>query len=309
MILDIFRAIYYRAFDFAPAPPATPNKIIKGICHLSITMARMLLPLEWSWTRPSLLPVDSNKKDKPQIIVSMTSYPPRINEAWRAIETIMRQSVKPGRIILWLSQEEFPAISQLPRRLRDLQSRGLEIRLVPGNLKSHKKYYYAFKEFPDEYVMLADDDILYPPDTIEKLTSNITPQRVHVSYSQLISYGKDHRPLPYMQWDWHTYDPSNCEQFFGSGGGTMLMPSRLPPITLNSEMFMDLCPLADDVWLNAMCRLAGLKIYKITNKRLFPTKVDRGPKLCDINVSQNLNDTQLCRVIKQFPQLFLNSQE
>ena len=43
-------------------------------------------------------------KRKENIIVSLTSYPKRIGTVWLTIETLLRQSVKPDEIILWLAQ-------------------------------------------------------------------------------------------------------------------------------------------------------------------------------------------------------------
>ena len=43
----------------------------------------------------------------PQYIVSLTSFPARINTAHLAINTLLQQTFKPDRIILWLASEQF----------------------------------------------------------------------------------------------------------------------------------------------------------------------------------------------------------
>ena len=53
-------------------------------------------------------------------IVSITSFPARINEIWITIETLLRQSFKPDKIILWLGEEQFPD-KQLPESLTMLK--------------------------------------------------------------------------------------------------------------------------------------------------------------------------------------------
>src|SRR5690554_2625875 len=41
-------------------------------------------------------------------VVSLTSYPSRIEDVWISIECLLRQTFKPDKIILWLAQSEFP---------------------------------------------------------------------------------------------------------------------------------------------------------------------------------------------------------
>ena len=41
--------------------------------------------------------------NKPNLIVSLTSYPKRINTIWITIESLIRQVQKPDMIILWLA--------------------------------------------------------------------------------------------------------------------------------------------------------------------------------------------------------------
>ena len=42
-----------------------------------------------------------------EIVISLTTYGKRIETAYLAISSLMRQSRKANRIILWLSEEEF----------------------------------------------------------------------------------------------------------------------------------------------------------------------------------------------------------
>ena len=117
------------------------------------------------------------KKRKERIIVSLTSYPKRIGEVWITIETLLRQTVKPDMIILWLADTQFNGIESLPKKLIDLQKSGLTIRFCK-DLKSHKKYFYTMQEYPEDLIILVDDDMFYPYDMIEKLL------KLHYEYPQ-----------------------------------------------------------------------------------------------------------------------------
>lgn len=56
-------------------------------------------------------------KRKQKIVVSLTSYPARIDTVWLTIETLLRQSMKPDELILWLADEQFPSKDLLPKKL------------------------------------------------------------------------------------------------------------------------------------------------------------------------------------------------
>ena len=105
----------------------------------------------------------------PKVIVSLTTFPKRINRIWIVIESILNQTIGPDKIILWLSEEQFKDINDLPSNLLKLTGRGLDIRFVKEDLKSYKKYYYSFKEYPNDIIITVDDDIIYPNNMIANL--------------------------------------------------------------------------------------------------------------------------------------------
>lgn len=108
----------------------------------------------------------------PSLVVSLTSFPARIGGLHLVIRSLMVQTVRPGKIVIYLSADEFPRrYDSLPAQLRGLRDSGVEVRFVPGNIRSHKKYHYAFRDFPESVVMTADDDIIYPHFTIERLAA------------------------------------------------------------------------------------------------------------------------------------------
>ena len=71
----------------------------------------------------------NRKPRKQRVIVSFTSYPKRIGDVWLVVETLLRQSMKPDAVILWLAESQFPGrLDDLPKRLVAQQERGLTIR-------------------------------------------------------------------------------------------------------------------------------------------------------------------------------------
>jgi len=145
------------------------------------------------------VPLDTDGK----FIVSLTSFPARISKVWIVIDSLMHQTVRPSKICLYLSEEEFPyGRASLPRRLLNYERLGLEICFRPYNLMPHNKYFYALQEYSFSDVITVDDDFYYFPDTIERLV------RMHADYPnyvcsnavKIVSRRADGLPLPYNQW-------------------------------------------------------------------------------------------------------------
>ncbi|MDE6053730.1 MAG: hypothetical protein K2G55_08215 [Lachnospiraceae bacterium] len=106
-----------------------------------------------------------------RIIISLTSYPSRIDGVYKVIESLCRQTVPVDEIVLYLSSEEFPDREDgIPFRLRSLSGKGgFRIEWVGGNLKSHKKYYYALRQYRKDIVITVDDDKIYADTMVSDL--------------------------------------------------------------------------------------------------------------------------------------------
>ena len=103
--------------------------------------------------------------------MSLTSYPPRIGRVHRTLRSILLQSLKPGRIELALSEDEFPRRA-LPPEIVQLGDRGVHVLWVPGNIRSFKKLVPVLDTAGGQAVVTADDDIIYPADWLQGLWSS-----------------------------------------------------------------------------------------------------------------------------------------
>lgn len=260
--------------------------------------ANILIPIYFKiFKNKSEYKLTSNVNHGPLYIVTLTTYPKRIKNLWLVIETILRQSRKPDKIILWLSIDQFPSIDHLPKRLLEQRSRGLEIILKEENLRSHKKYLYSLQHFPNETLITIDDDIFYPTNMLENLIHyhKIFPDAIiaHYGFEILI---KDNLISPYSTWKADFFqDSPDYLTFFGSGGGTLFPPNSLPEITLDKRIIFDLCLYADDIWLNTVIRYNNKKIFRIPKNKnsILPIFNKNDTPLSDINLAGNFNDKQL----------------
>ena len=237
------------------------------------------------------------------VIVSFTSFPARIGDVWQVVECMFRQTFLPKRIILWLSKEQFPTEDSIPTSLKDREGDLFEIRLVDGDIRSHKKYYYVAKEYPRSLIMLIDDDLYYPSDMLEKLYREHLsyPYDLICRYAFKIRYDSEGTPLPYHEWLEDNGKDEGNNVFFGTGGGILFRPSMLHVDLLKEHLFWKLTPTADDIWINAMVRLAGTNIRKMKFGLLLPIRGE-GSKitLCSQNVGGGKNDEQIKSVVEYY---------
>lgn len=298
--MDVFYYLY-RLYNLSIKLPVFCKRlrIDSMLRHLIVFLSGLILPIYFIYTKKmkgnSLNSVQDLRNGR-HIIVSLTSFPTRIDSVWLVVETLLRQKLKPHKVVLWLSKEQFVSIKSLPKPLLEQCSRGLEIRFVDGDIRSHKKYFYSFKEYSNDYVILVDDDILYPSNFIQELFTDMCEGCVNCSYGSLMQY-KDGKLLPYKFWrNTNGMKTDSPNFFFGSGGGTLLIPSDLHKDSVNIELAIKLCPKADDIWLNAMCRLNRLQVHKVRSGLVFPIKIENNQALCTENIDQGLNDRQISSV-------------
>lgn len=206
----------------------------------------------------------TDTKRSPEIIVSLTSFPARIQYVHRTINTLLRQTVKPDRVILWLAEEEFPDKEEsLPENLLKLKNLGFEIRWCK-NLLSYKKIVPALQEFPNEIIVTADDDIYYPEDWLESLYNEYLKNSHNVYVKQAIPLKIENNELR------ETYDKNKRIEvnvtglsYFNlimSGSGCLIPPHSLYKDIFDSNKFLSLIPTHDDIYIWAMMVLNKTKI-------------------------------------------------
>ncbi|MCD7722551.1 MAG: glycosyltransferase [Clostridiales bacterium] len=201
-----------------------------------------------------------------RIIVSLTTYPARISTIHNVIENMCRQTKKADLILLWLAESDFEnREADLPAELLEQQRHGkVEIRFC-DNLFSHKKYYYTMKEYPNSIVITVDDDLVYPKRMIEWLYNSYMhfPNCVSAMRAHVITVNPyEKKILPYEYWlkEYRANNLMPSTQFFAtSGAGTLYPPHLLNERLFDKETFMQICPSADDIWLNAMGLLNGVQ--------------------------------------------------
>ena len=232
---------------------ARPEKDNQEICEVVRKMQNKWQYMEWREIR------DNRKVFIPRVVVSLTSYPARIQFVHKAIDSISSQSITPDEIRLYLAENQFEegmrsVSSDLIKRTKETPC--FSIHFCPEDIKPHKKYYYVMQECRDAVIITMDDDVEYPENTIERLLESFVrfPHAVSCLRGHSIKMYDCETFAPYSKWivaEKKIGIPSYGS--FATGvGGVLYPPESIPPEAFNLERIKRDCLFADDLWLKWM---------------------------------------------------------
>ncbi|MCQ2603527.1 MAG: glycosyltransferase [Spirochaetia bacterium] len=243
-----------------------------------------------------------NKK----LIVSLTTYPARIDGIHFVLTAIINQTYKADKIILCLVRSEFENSGKnLPKTLLTLvDSKQVEIHWYDDNLRPHNKYFYAFHKYPKDLVVTVDDDILYDNKLLESLYISylLHPDCISTLRTHLMLFNKDGSIKSYNDWV-HSYDyclniPSMA--LLATGVGGCLYPVELMKSEYyNKELISHLCLAADDLWLKmieVMNNIPVVNCYPARKLRYIPETQETA--LWKSNVTENKNDIFMKNILE-----------
>ena len=227
-----------------------------------------------------------------EIIVSLTSYPARINTVHLAIESILNQSVKADNVILWLAEEQFPNKEKdLPQQLLNLIPQGLTIGWCE-NIKSYKKLIPTLRQYPDALIVTADDDNIYNKKWLEKLYKSYLKYPHDIHAHRVTKFKYKHGKFEVIAGGKEYYNGSSYLNKITGVGGVLYPPNCFYKDILNEDLIMKLAPTNDDQWFWLQAVLNGRKI-RVVDKH--DTKIDYIP---------NTQETALCKINDHGEKLF-----
>ncbi|NRB38440.1 MAG: glycosyltransferase family 2 protein [Pseudomonadales bacterium] len=185
------------------------------------------------------------------IVVSLTSIPSRFHILHLTVRSVLNQSSRPEKIVLWLNKK---LENSLPHSLLKLQSQWFEIRFSELDCP-HLKLAESLVCFPDSIVVTSDDDLLYPGDWLASLYRDHQnyPSSIISHRARVISYDKDGAILPYRKWPFIAQRAESMVNLLPLGFSGVLYPPRvLNNIATDDNLFLKLAPKADDLWWKAM---------------------------------------------------------
>jgi len=250
-------------------------------------------------------------KQNPELIISLTSGPGKINIVDQVIETLLKQTKKAGKVILWLASMQFPnKETDIPLKLLALTDHGLTISYTNEDIKSYNKLIPALEEYPNSIIVTVDDNILYPQDLIGNLYAAYkdNPKMVHSVLMHRMTF-KNGQLRPFHEWQKQKYDDSKPSylNFPISSGGVLYPPGTLHSDVTKKKLFIKLASLADDIWFWAMAVKQDTKINYVQEANfeiVFVEDIQDNNKLCKENIEQSIEDIQLMAVIKHYSEVF-----
>lgn len=235
------------------------------------------------------------------IIVTFTTWKKRELCVPQMLEHFKQQTVKPDKIICWLSSDEYNG-ENIPKSLQKfVDEKYIEVKWVKENIYGHKRW-EALKHYHDCYVITIDDDIYYPKTYIEELytTAKKYPECFITYYSGIMNFIGTTK--------------IRCNTQAGQIGidiETLSGLSCIPPNVFPMKMFDyyqlrdKYCPICDDSWVNAWRIKYGINsiaVHPFTKLNCIDGTQTEGiwntynSKLND-NVLQKVKNAAMCAMI------------
>jgi hypothetical protein len=228
-------------------------------------------------------------------VVSLTTVGDRINTVYLAIESIASGSVLPSRLILWIDNDE--ALKNRPDSIRRLEARGLEVG-ASQNYGPHTKY-YPYLLATDKFavpLVTADDDVLYAKWWLQGLIdANRNRDDLVNCYRAHVIMIEEGQFKSYQLWKSCRSTEASFLHFATGVSGCIYPIPLLTRLKAAGSVFQQLCPKADDIWLNVNALRGGFKVKQIRSWSIrFPLIPEtQSTGLLHTNFHRSQNDEQI----------------
>ena len=160
------------------------------------------------------------------------------------------------------------------------------------------------QEYPEDIIILVDDDMFYPRDTIKKLMQmhKKYPYDICTMTAQAIKPSFESKPSMWRnpKLD-EKFEHSDEIQIF-TGSGSLYPPHSLDEEVFNKELVKSICPSADDLWLTFMANRKRTRITTYFPWRAFPITIygTAEGSLWYMNAEEGQNDVQWDAMLMHF---------
>ncbi len=242
-----------------------------------------------------------------RVIVSLTTFPARIDKLIGVVESLLTQIEIPDKILVVLTKEEFPEEKkELSSELIEfLESSKIDIVWGDRNLKPHNKYYYTMRMYPDDVIITVDDDVSYSDDLIWRLYQSYMrfPNEVSAMRVHLIDF-ENGMLKNYVDWKQELESPVGYPSisFLATGvSGCLYPPKCMHEDVFDVDLMMSLCPTVDDIWLKIMqIRVGTSVVLACPCKKINIIKGTQSEALYRINRAGGGNDKYLQKILDYY---------
>lgn len=181
------------------------------------------------------------------MIISLTSISGRETALLKTLYSLLNQTVKLP-IHLWLSEDAHLIDSGFPNRVVDPWfadlSGEITVHWVP-NEGPYRKLLPALKMFPNESILVVDDDTEFDKTFVEFC--------LHMFKDGVMAFRANKiTDKPYNEWEQITGKPVEGLQLFSKGNGGVIYDAKLfqDASFHDSSKYLSICPTNDDIWFN-----------------------------------------------------------
>ena len=196
------------------------------------------------------------------VIASVTTTGRRIDRVLPAIESVLRGTVKPDRVELWLNESKSPVApgvnkSDVPAKLASMP---VDVRWC-DNLGPATKLLPAMQAHPDEYVATFDDDVLYHPTWLAGLLDGAEqhPDMIVCYRARKIVLGR-----PYNKWGVIKKKHTGPDRMLVPTGvhGVLYPPDSLRDDAFDFDKLKRLAWANDDLWFSATAAMEAVVVER-----------------------------------------------
>ena len=241
------------------------------------------------------------ERDLLPLVISLTSIPERLGTLHLTILSLLVQTTRARKIVLWLNES---LKASIPDALAALVGDEFEIRYV-STFSSHRKLVHSLDAFPQEIIVTCDDDLMYRPQWLELLYRDhlLYPKDVIAHECRTIATDGLGNVMPYEQWLTETEFGVTRPWLMPIGYGGVLYPvGCFHTDVVNQQLFLALTPKADDLWFKAMSYLHGVNTRRVSHGcgKPIPILGSQKVSLKHTNVRQNGNYLQWLALVKYY---------
>ena len=246
----------------------------------------------------------------------MTTWPPRAYAAEQAMWSIVsQQHDAPVHYVLALSKDEWNydgCHRKLPSPdtlLQKMKFMGVEVIWDDGNTKSHKKLMPALERYPDNAILVVDDDVMQHDGWLQTFINDhrehptdiiygVSTSRVEIVKGSIVEGPRDIYVNPGRVT--RNEKPAN-----GASGTLYPAHTFTDARFFNRALYMNLTPTSDETWQWAWAVMTG-KTYRCLSKHNMPihSNADQRVALWHTNrVRYNTYHNDIARLFPEYKEM------
>ncbi|GHC30092.1 hypothetical protein GCM10010082_25130 [Kushneria pakistanensis] len=245
------------------------------------------------------------------LIVSLTTYLPRIRDVYLTIESILLQRARNFEIHLYISEKDMATLGQLPATLQRQIARGVKVITTTEDYRSYDKLVHVLKAAPNATIVTADDDVIYPRDWLERLLEGARkhPDCIICHRGHLLRESNPGSGRICYQSSRSGIQPPVDRPLLSlmptGNGGVLYPPNSLDPMAADHTAFQTLAPNADDIWFKMASLKQGTRCFRVNphNINFLSTRAAHCQPLHKKNVKGDGNNQQFSNCLASYPDL------